>query len=237
MAKIAIVITAAGSSTRIGGNIKKEYLSYKNGTVLSNCALAFLNADYKNNDISIFVITCPKGGIEDCKKALYSDTSLKSLFTSKGLTPYIVEGGNSRQASVFNALKCIKENANDSDAVLIHDGARPFVSSKVIEDTLDATLKYQAAVPGVIPIDTQKEVDDNGFIIRHLVRSSLRAVQTPQGFNFPLLYKAHIGALEIEREYTDDTEVWGEILHKEVKLVDGDVNNIKITYPSDLEKL
>ena len=223
--KIAIIITAAGSSTRIGSGIKKEYLSYNKGTVLSSCAETFLNA-FKNSDFQItdFIVTCPRGGREDCENAL----SMIKLDNLK-----IVEGSDTRQKSVYNGLKAV---SGSPDYVLIHDGARPFVSEELIRTTLTAAQKFGAAVSGITPTDTQKEINEEGFIVRHLVRSSLSAVQTPQCFEFSKLLSAHASAALDDREYTDDTEIWGAYCGL-VKVVSGEVNNIKITYPADLEKL
>lgn len=230
--KIAIIITAAGSSTRIGGGIKKEYLPFKNGTVLSVCAQAFLNAcaDYEITD---FIVTCPAGGIEQCREALSNvDCHAPSaLAMTEGVR--IVEGSDTRQKSVYKGLLAVKGNP---DIVLIHDGARPFVSRQVIMDALQAACEYGASVPGVTPTDTQKEIDADGFIKRHLVRSSLAAVQTPQCFRFKELLEAHGSAAADGHEYTDDTEIWGAYCGP-VRVTKGDVNNIKITYPSDLEAL
>ena len=220
--KIAIIITAAGSSTRIGGGIKKEYLPYNKGTVLSNCAETFLNACSRDFKITDFIVTCPKGGRAECEKALCGVQGVQ-----------IVEGADTRQKSVYNGLLAVHGNP---DIVLIHDGARPFVSEELIRTTLTATQEFGAAVPGLTPTDTQKEIDENGFIVRHLIRSSLSAVQTPQCFEFSKLLAAHERAALDEREYTDDTEIWGAYCGR-VKVVPGEVNNIKITYPSDLEKL
>ena len=222
--KIAIIITAAGSSTRIGGGIKKEYLPYNKGTVLSSCAETFLNACSSDFEITDFIITCPKGGIEECRKAL-------SAFTYSGIK--IVEGSDTRQKSVYNGLLAVSD---ETEYVLIHDGARPFVTPALIRNTLKAAIEYGAAVPGLTPTDTQKEIDESGFIVRHLIRSSLSAVQTPQVFEFSKLKVAHERAAQDSREYTDDTEIWGAYCGR-VKVVPGEVNNIKITYPSDLEKL
>ena len=219
--KIAIIITAAGSSTRIGGGIKKEYFPFKNGTVLSVCAETFLNA-CKDFEITDFIVTCPVGGVEACQAALCHVT-----------VGQIVEGAETRQGSVYNGLCAVKGNP---DIVLIHDGARPFVSLEVIMEALEAADEYGASVPGVTPTDTQKEIDKDGFIVRHLVRSSLVAVQTPQCFRFKELLEAHGRAKADGREYTDDTEIWGAYCGR-VFVTKGDVNNIKITYPADLEKL
>ena len=231
--KIAIIITAAGSSTRIGGGIKKEYLPFKNGTVLSVCAETFLNAcaDFQITD---FIVTCPVGGMEQCRKILSNvDYHVpRFLSLSKGAIT-VVEGSDTRQKSVYKGLLAVK---GQPDIVLIHDGARPFVSREVIEEALEAAVEFGASVPGVTPTDTQKEIDAEGFIKRHLVRSSLTAVQTPQCFRFKELLEAHGRAAADGHEYTDDTEIWGAYCGP-VRVTKGDVNNIKITYPSDLEAL
>lgn len=226
--KIAIIITAAGSSTRIGGGIKKEYLPFKNGTVLSVCAETFLNA-CKDFEITDFIVTCPVGGVEACRAALDGVDCHAPL----ALAMTVVEGSDTRQKSVYNGLLAVKGNP---DIVLIHDGARPFITKDVIVEAIDAACEYGASVPGVTPTDTQKEIDDQGFITRHLVRSSLTAVQTPQCFRFKELLEAHGKAATDGREYTDDTEIWGSYCGP-VRVTKGDVNNIKITYPSDLEIL
>ena len=227
--KLAIIITAAGSSTRIGGGIKKEYLPYKKGTVLSSCAETFLNACYDRYEITDFIVTCPVGGFEECRNAL---ENLHLLFYP-GIELTIQAGDNTRQKSVFNALRAVEGNP---DIVLIHDGARPFVSEELILSSIEAALKFGASVPGITPTDTQKEIDEEGFICKHLVRNSLTAVQTPQCFDFNRLFEAHKKARKDGHEYTDDTEIWGAYCGR-VKVVQGDVNNIKITYPADLEKL
>ncbi len=227
--KIAIIITAAGSSTRIGGGIKKEYLPFKNGTVLSVCAETFLNAfssaksSKAKYQITDFIVTCPRDGIEECMKAL-GDIAPEVR---------IAEGAETRQKSVYNGLLAVM---GQPDIVLIHDGARPFVSRQVIMEALKAALESGASVPGVTPTDTQKEIDDQGFIVRHLQRSKLTAVQTPQCFRFKELLEAHGKAAADGREYTDDTEIWGAYCGP-VRVTKGDVKNIKITYLSDLEKL
>lgn len=234
---IAIIITAAGSSTRMGSGVKKEYLPFNNGTVLSGCAKTFLNTCISNYTITDFIITCPAGGVDACKQALKDDDELQKILYNfwhdYGKTPEIVEGSSTRQKSVFNGLKAIK---NNPDIVLIHDGARPFVTPQIITDTINAAFEYGASVPGITPTDTQKEVDENGMIVRHLQRSLLSSVQTPQGFEYKKLIEAHNKAIADNKEYTDDTEIWG-IYVGQVKVVPGDVKNIKITYPGDLEKL
>lgn len=224
--KIAVVITAAGSSTRMGGSIKKEYLPLGDGTVLSACVKAFRDAS-KNTEhpfeISHLVITVPQNGTDQAAKAA-ADDSIE-----------FVEGGATRQLSVLNALDHLAKSTPLPDYVLIHDGARPFVTTKLILEVLQATQKHGAATPGITPTDTIKELDADGFIITHLVRSSLTAVQTPQGFDFAKLYDAHKKAQADGHEYTDDSEIWGKYCGR-VKLVNGEVGNAKVTYPGDIER-
>lgn len=243
--RISVIITAAGSSSRIGGGIKKEYLPYKNGTVLSRCAIAFLKAAIKNNwNLSHFIITYPKGGLDDSKEAVLSDSELKSLIknfskqngSAEDDLILFVEGSFSRQASVFNALDYIQSNGK-TDVVLIHDGARPFVSGELIQNVADSVLKTgEGAVPGLTPTETIKEIDKDGKIIKHLKRISLASVQTPQGFDFEKLYLYHTKAQKEDYEFTDDTEIYGSF-GGTVRVISGESENIKITYPKDLESI
>ena len=222
--KIAVIICAAGSSSRMGGTIKKEYLPLENGTVLSNSTVKFI----KTINPDVLAITIPVNGQKDAERALFSDKSIKEM--AKELL--FVEGGKSRQESVFNALKTLNALPVQPDYVLIHDGARPFVTDKIITDTLQAAIKYGAAVPGLTPTDTQKMLDEKGFISQHLTRSKMTAVQTPQAFKFNELFSSHQKAQNDGTEYTDDTEIWDKYCGK-VKNVPGDICNIKITYPDD----
>ena len=225
--KIAIIITAAGSSTRIGSGIKKEYLPFQNGTVLSACVQTFINSCKNRFIITDFIITCPPNGKSECQNALKS-SSQQEIENFQ-----IIEGDKTRQKSVYNAMCAVK---NQPQIVLIHDGARPFVSEKIIIEGILAAKNFGASVPGLTPTDTQKQIDKDGFIINHLERASLVAVQTPQCFDFQKLLDAHKKAHLEEKEYTDDTEIWGKYCGK-VKVIPGESQNIKITYPKDLESL
>ncbi len=235
-----LILVAAGSSTRMGTGIKKEYLPMNGGTVLSNAAKAF----YTALNFALTVITYPEAHTEQsCKDNFFCDLQIDS----KTQDILFVKGGNTRQASVFNALKAVEQwycaNRKEQNCVVfIHDGARPFVSSKIILDAYNTSLKYGSAVPGLQPVDTQTEIDENGFIKRHLKRSSLKAVQTPQVFEFKSIYRAHKLASLSKNEYTDDTEIWDEFIagndgYTRVKVIDGDINNRKITYPKDLDSI
>lgn len=234
--KISIIITAAGSSSRIGTGIKKEFLPYKNGTILSACTKAFLKIINNSIKITDFIITCPIGMENQTYQKIICDDEVSELLILNKINLQIIPGGNSRQKSIFNALCKINENNKNPEFVLIHDGARPFIKETIILDLINATKEFGAAVPAITPIDTQKEIDQNGFIVRHLVRKNLCSVQTPQCFIFKQLFDANLKVQNIDYDFTDDTEIWGYFGNK-VKTIKGDVENIKITYPTDLEKL
>lgn len=236
--QLYLVITAAGSSSRMGTGSKKEYISLQGGTVLSTAASVFLNTAH----FDAVVVTVPSGGEEDARNALFADGKIKELLDGTKLL--FTQGGATRQQSVYNGLECLSKNFCDikEDAVvLVHDAARPFVTAKIVTDTINAAREYGASVPAVSVVDTQKEICADGTINRHLVRSELKAVQTPQGFLLKPLIECHKKARLAPKEFTDDTEIWDcfpEITGgKKVHIVEGDVCNKKITYREDLADL
>ena len=234
-----LILTAAGSSSRLGLRTKKEYLPVQDGTVLSEGAKTFLTTAH----FDAVIITVPKDGKEQAQNAFFSNPNMESFL--KGTPVFFIEGGSSRQASVFAALTYL-HNMNTgrgaSPAVLIHDAARPFVTSQIISDIIEATKQYGAAVPAIPAVDTQKEKSsENGIITRHLDRKNIVAVQTPQGFSLEPLFLCHQTAARFSHEYTDDTEIWDAFPditgNKKVHIVDGDIKNKKITYKEDLAML
>lgn len=250
--ELALILVAAGSSARIGFDkngrkIKKEYLAMKGGTVLSCAAKAFLST----LNFSTVVVTYPraenaedlKANEQKSKAALFADDFVKNYKAQFIFVP----GGKTRQESVHDALEAIAQNSSACSLVFIHDGARPFVKSETVQLTYRAATEFGAAVPGLQPTETQKKIDENGFIVKHLLRSSLTAVQTPQVFRFEPILEAHRIAAESTKTFTDDTEIWDEYAAKRkdknggqnsrVKVVLGDPENKKITYPEDIKSL
>ncbi len=228
-----LVLTAAGNSTRMGGDVKKEYLTVSRDgnnriSVLSAALHAFLETVF----FSVIVITVPQGGEPEARAVLAEDSRIADLLAKRKTGLYFVEGGSSRQESVLNGLLSAEKWGTDA-IVLIHDGARPWVSARIIRDVLAATETHGAAVPGIPPIDTQKEIDGSGKIIRHLDRSRIISVQTPQGFRYGELLAAHRKAASDGQTYTDDTEIWGRYVG-DVYVCPGERDNKKITWPGDL---
>jgi 2-C-methyl-D-erythritol 4-phosphate cytidylyltransferase len=135
----------------------------------------------------------------------------------------VVVGGRRRQDSVYNALKCASGNV-----VMVHDGARPFVSKTVIEEHLTRIESCDGLITCVPSKDTIKVVVD-GVVKKTLNRNELVNVQTPQTFHTETLLKAYEQHLEV----TDDASLM-EQLGYQIQTVMGDYNNIKITTPEDL---
>ena len=234
---IAAIICAAGSSSRMGG-VKKEYLLLPEPGFLSEKPLtvlgAALSAFASSPRIGPIVITVPP----DSENAV-RDSLPPELCSGKRI--FFVNGGPSRRASVFNALSFLITYAPSH--VLIHDGARPWIKPELVEKIIDAVITFKAVIPALPLIETPKELkrkeagtpqDEPDFIGRHLKRADICTAQTPQGFRFPEILKAHEKAAEREEvEYTDDAEVWGEFIG-EVAVIPGDPENRKITYPEDI---
>lgn len=233
MTDTAVVITAAGSSSRLGLGVKKEYMPLGKGTVLSQAAKAFLKAI----PTKFLVITHPENQKEDAERALFADSEMKTLCQNTKVI--FTSGGKDREESVFCALRALEEaKFSGAGIVLVHDGARPFASVELIQRTAKAAEENGAAVPALEPVDTQKEIDADGRIVRHLKRSSLAAVQTPQAFRFEPFFSAHKKARSSEEIFTDDTEIWDKFSGLfAIKTVKGDEKNIKITFAKDLETL
>jgi len=235
MTSIAAIICAAGSSRRMGG-AKKEYLSLPSLskenplTVLGAAVSAFASLP----QIKPIVITVPPGEENEARARLPKELQ------SENERIRFVSGGKTRRASVHNALLFLK--GHKPSHVLIHDGARPWIKGDLIEKTIEAVIKYGAALPALPLVETPKELDVSGgevkFIKRHLRRENLCAVQTPQGFAFPEILAAHEkAAIREEKEglqYTDDAEVWGEFVGQ-VAVISGVSENRKITYHEDMK--
>lgn len=231
----AVVVTAAGSSSRFNAGtldssmVKKEFLSFEGLPVLAHAVKPFLEVP----GLAVVVVTYKAGCLEETRNSL---ESLSPLFEGSGVPLHFVEGGDTRQSSVFNALSFLKGLWNDGigfDLVSIHDGARPFVSRSVIEACLDVAFRCGGAAPCVPVSDTLVKVS-GGFFSGRLDRSGVCGVQTPQTFRFPDIHEAHVRARGLGSAFTDDTQVFMDFGGC-VAAVAGSPRNIKITYRNDLE--
>jgi len=142
-----------------------------------------------------------------------------------------VEGGDSRQQSVENALVTLSA---DTDLVAIHDAVRPFIDLGIIEKVIEQAAETGAAIVGIVPVDTVKQVHLNK-IRQTLTRERLILTQTPQVFRFELLKKAFEKAREDQFTGTDESSLVERLEQIEVSVVPGSDRNIKITRPTDME--
>jgi 2-C-methyl-D-erythritol 4-phosphate cytidylyltransferase/2-C-methyl-D-erythritol 4-phosphate cytidylyltransferase/2-C-methyl-D-erythritol 2,4-cyclodiphosphate synthase len=216
------------------GGTKKEYrfLNQVDAegnplSVLASCVQNF-SAIREIKHIVITVPDDPVNGEQGARKIIPHYL----LENPSGPRISFVSGGSSRQASVYKALSFLE--TFHPDYVLIHDGARPWIDAELIHRVIDGMKQHRAVLPVMPLVETPKEIDDGGFIVRHLKRSSVFGAQTPQGFLFPEILAAHErAALKNAREYTDDAEVWAEFIGR-VAAVPGNTQNKKITFPEDL---
>jgi 2-C-methyl-D-erythritol 4-phosphate cytidylyltransferase len=214
----SVIIAAGGKGTRMGTKGGKQFLHIDGKTVLERTVHAFENCDAINEIIIVTV----KEDVEKCRYEIIEKCKFSKVVS-------IVEGGQERQESVYNGLKAINVNC---DIVLIHDGARPFVSDKTIKNSIVAAKEHGAVCVAVPVKDTIKMVSDC-FIEKTLERSKLWAIQTPQAFKKSVIIRAHESALKEGFMGTDDA-VLAEHIGYKVKIVEGDYFNIKITTREDL---
>lgn len=224
----AVVITAAGSSQRFNSskdtNTKKEFISLNGKSVLLNAATPF----FEIPNLKVVIVTYKKGTLDETKECL------KSLFDKK-IPIIFTEGGETRQQSVFNALKTLKEHSEFGvEVVSIHDGARPFIKKETIMDCIAYAKLFGGAAPSVPVSDTLVHVNEEGFIDGRLERDGAYQIQTPQCFVWPDIYFAHEKASSSNLKYTDDTMIFADY-GKKVAVVAGSSENKKITFQNDIE--
>ena len=209
------IILAAGSGTRFGGEIKKQFVEIGGYTSVQRCALAFEKSAVI--DEIIFV-----GDVEEINRQL-APLGLKKLST-------VVSGGATRQKSALNGFDAINKK---SKYVAIHDAARCLITPEIIENTVKAAYKYRAALAAEKAIDTIKIVGKDGFITETINRDKVWFAKTPQVF-LADMYRAAAYIAEKEGfEATDDCMLCEKLGFKIVP-VDCGFENIKLTSPGDL---
>lgn len=219
--RFAAVIAAAGRSVRFGG-IKKEYRLLDGLPVLVHAVRLFLSRP----DCAAVVVVVPPDGESDARAALGDELVIRA-----GPRLLFAEGGAQRADSVKSGLLALR--AVDPEIVLIHDAARPWASDDLVSRVLAEVVRSGACVPGLPLADTIKRVAADGSVKEHLERSTLRAVQTPQGFQYRGLLSAYLSVGGSATGATDDAEVWAMAGGTAV-VIDGERSNIKITFPEDL---
>ncbi len=215
--KVFALIAAAGFGRRMDSDINKQFIKIGRETVIEKTLGVF----QRHRQIERICLAVQEKDIEYSMGFLHDYPKL--------MKP--VAGGVKRQDTVWNALSFM--NASEKpDIVLIHDGARPYVTENIISRVIEGACLFGAAIPGVSVKDTIKTADE-GIVERTLNRRSLYSVQTPQGFDFDLVFDAYKAAKKEDFYATDDAALV-ERAGGKVHLVDGEYGNIKITTKEDL---
>lgn len=227
MGKIICIMLAGGKGKRMGTDVSKQYLMLEGKPVLFYSLKAF------EPYVDEMVIVAAKGEEEYCRHEVVEKYGIKKV--SK-----IVSGGAERYLSVFEGLKSIAVGnsgleTTEKTYVLIHDGARPFISGDVVQEVIRKVMECNACITAVPSKDTVKLGDENGIVTDTPDRRRVWLVQTPQAFEFESIYKAYGKAIDSGRnDITDDSMVMEAFGEYDIHFVMGDYDNIKLTTPDDM---
>jgi 2-C-methyl-D-erythritol 4-phosphate cytidylyltransferase len=215
---VTAIVPAAGGGTRLAEALPKQYLLLA-GIPLLTRTLQALRASGR---VESLILVVPPGHEARCRAEILEPFGLHA--------DAVVPGGADRQASVFAGLSRVPDG---TDLVLIHDGARPFITAGVIQAAVSAASEAGAAVVAVLVTDTIKMAGPDGSVKETPERGRLWAAQTPQVFRPALLREAHLRALQDGFRSTDDSALVERLGHP-VRLVPGSPENLKITTTADL---
>ena len=215
---VTAIFPAAGSSKRMGGGMNKNFLELAGEPILIRTLKTFSQVDR----INFLIVIVAAHEVETVEKLLRGTEGLKNFA--------VTIGGSERQYSIANGLKLLPE---DAEIILVHDAARPLISTRTIEAVIDAAEKFGGAIAAVPVKDTIKFIDAEGFVKQTPPRKELVAVQTPQGFRREILLQAYDKAAEENFLGTDDSSL-AERLGAKIKIVTSDYRNIKVTTPEDI---
>ncbi len=215
---VCAVVPAGGSGTRMGGKVPKQFLNLNGNPILYYTLKTMQDCGI----ISELILVVPEKEY---------DAACADWLGNPKIVTKVVIGGEKRQDSVYNGFA---EVSPQTEIVLVHDGVRPFLSSRMIRESVDAAQKFGAAITAIPVNDTIKRVDSSGMVSQTIDREGLWRVQTPQAFQYAILKEAFTKA-NSENFYGTDEGTLIEHLGKPVKIVEGSEQNIKITRPEDLE--
>ena len=214
------IVLAAGQGKRMHSKIQKQFMELNGMPVLCYSLRCFQESPL----IRDIILVTGEEYVSWCKEEIVE----KYGFTKVSA---VVSGGKERYASVYEGLRACK----DTEYVLIHDGARPFIDNGIIERGLMAAAQTGASVVGMPSKDTVKIADAEGNVSETPDRSSVWIVQTPQIFRYPLIYDAYTSILKKEMTgITDDAMVAEHETGVKIRFSEGSYRNIKITTPEDL---
>ncbi|HWQ43328.1 MAG TPA: 2-C-methyl-D-erythritol 4-phosphate cytidylyltransferase [Desulfosporosinus sp.] len=218
MAKIGVVIPAAGQGKRMGVGCNKQFLTLRGHPILVHTVRLFEDSEY----VSEIVVV---GAVSDI--AVIQE--LVQRYNFQKVLP-ICTGGVQRQDSVRAGVQAL---GTTIQRIVVHDGARPLLTLREFNLFMEETKKFSAAIMGIPLKDTVKRIDTSAKVLETLPRDCLRAVQTPQIFDRVILEEAHHQAASKGYYGTDDATLL-EWMGYPVHMVEGSQENIKVTTPDDL---
>jgi 2-C-methyl-D-erythritol 4-phosphate cytidylyltransferase len=213
------LIVAAGEGQRMGGKVKKQFIPLKGMPLLLYTIKAFEEFE----KIGHIYLVLDEGDFRYCMEEIVEKHGIRKVSR-------LVPGGDRRQDSVWNGLQAMEGNC---DIVIVHDGARPFVSSDILKRLTAAMRNAQAVITAVPALDTVKRVGEGGNVVDTLQRDTLFHIQTPQGFRYDVIREAYRRAMGEGIQGTDDA-YFVERMGIEVKVIEGSPLNIKVTTPEDI---
>ena len=224
--KVSVILPAAGLGTRMGrsvpekaGTSRKQFMLLDGSPILLHTIRKFASSPA----VAEIVVALRAEDIEWVRELLGPENFGKLV--------RLVEGGDSRQQSVENALASL---ADGTELVAVHDAVRPFIEHAVLDKVFAEAAETGAAIVGIVPVDTVKQVHRNK-IRQTIPRERLILAQTPQVFRFDLLKQAFAKAREDGFTGTDESSLVERLDQVEVSVISGSDRNIKITKPSDMD--
>ncbi len=220
MSKIVCIMLAGGKGKRMGGKVSKQFLLLEDKPVLYYSLKAF------EPHVDEIILVAADGEEEYCREEIVEKYNIRNV--SK-----IVTGGAERYLSVYEGLKAV---SGDSDTyVLIHDGARPFISSETIDRIVEEVKQKKACIAAVPSKDTIKIGNSQQEVVDTPNRNNVWVVQTPQAFEYRSIMNAYDMAIDSGRtDITDDSMVMESFGEHKVSFVVGQYDNIKLTTPEDM---
>ncbi len=215
------LVLAGGTGTRFGAATPKQLLDLDGSTVLAHAVRRLA----QHPEVDWIVLVTHAESAREAHRVAVAEPKVAT----------VVSGGATRAESTRLGLAAIPDLADD-DLVLVHDAARPLVTTAVVDACLAGLVDHDAVTPAVESVDTLVEVDADGTVLRGVDRASVRRVQTPQGFRAGVLRRAHAAAARLDADPTDDCGVvLAHVPGARVAVVAGDERNLKITRPADLD--
>lgn len=219
MEKFTAIVLSAGKGSRMNSDIHKQYLKLADKPIIVYALEAF-----ERSRVDEIVLVVGAGEEAYCKTEIIAKYGLKKVKA-------VVCGGKERYHSVYNGLKA----AENADYVMIHDGARPFLTDAIISRMMDVVRIKKACVAGMHVKDTIKITNESDEVQSTPDRKNVWMVQTPQAFSYSLICDAYDKLmLQEDTSITDDAMVVEKMCNIPVSLVEGSYTNIKITTPEDM---